>query len=139
MSQHELHITGVATVVVPVADQERALAFYSGTLGLRKVNDFAYDTGERWLEVSAGAGSANLCLVVARPERPAGIETGVVLMSSDVRADHAALRERGVDADAALLPEGVVRSVGGSAAGGHAGAVPLRDPDGNSLLMVAAP
>ena len=32
-------------------------------------------------------GSSNLCLVRSRPDRPAGIETGVVLSSSDVLGD----------------------------------------------------
>jgi hypothetical protein len=40
--------------------------------------------------VSPAKGSANLCLVTSRAERPAGIETGVVLLSADVLADLAA-------------------------------------------------
>ena len=87
MSRSETHIGQVATVVVPVTDQDAALAFYVEALGMQKVNDFTYPTGERWLEVSPAKGSSNLCLVLARPERPAGIETGVVLVSADVLAD----------------------------------------------------
>jgi uncharacterized protein len=133
-----LHLTGVATVVVPVTDQDEALAFYVGRLGMRKINDFTYETGERWLEVSPAEGSANLCLVAARPERPAGIETGVVLMSADVLGDLAALRAEGVDVDDAPLPEGEVVWWSGAPLAGMPTQFLLRDPDGNSLLMVAA-
>lgn len=139
MNPSELHIAGVATIVVPVTDQDRALAFYVERLGMRKVNDFAYETGERWLEVSPTEGSANLTLVVARPERPAGIETGVVLMSTDVLADLAALRAGGVDVDDAPLPEGEVVWWSGAPLAGMPTQFLLRDPDGNSILMVAAP
>ena len=82
MTQSELRIGQVATIMVPVTDQDAALAFYVEILGMEKVNDFTYATGERWLEVSPVKGSSNLCLVNSRPERPAGIETGVVLFST---------------------------------------------------------
>lgn len=95
MTQIKTHLGRVATIVVPVTDQAAALAFYVDTLGMHKVNDLIYPTGERWLEVSPAKGSSNLCLVRARPERPVGIETGVVLLSSDVLADLATFRERG--------------------------------------------
>lgn len=139
MTANRTHVTRVATVVVPVADQEQALAFYVEQLGMRKVNDFAYPTGERWLEVSPAEGSSNLCLVAARPERPAGIETGVVLMSTDVLADLAALRARGVEVDDAPLREGEVVWWSGAPLAGMPTQFRLRDPDGNSLLIVAAP
>jgi catechol 2,3-dioxygenase-like lactoylglutathione lyase family enzyme len=139
MTANRTHISGVATVVVPVADQEQALAFYVEQLGMRKVNDFTYSSGERWLEVSPAEGSSNLCLVLARPERPAGIETGVVLMSTDVLADLAALRARGVEADDAPLREGEVVWWSGAPLAGMPTQFRFRDPDGNSLLIVAAP
>jgi len=70
MNPSRLHIGRVATIVVPVTSQSAALAFYVDVLGMRKVNDFTYPTGERWLEVSPAEGSANLCLVVGGPARP---------------------------------------------------------------------
>jgi catechol 2,3-dioxygenase-like lactoylglutathione lyase family enzyme len=99
--------------VIPVSDQAAALAFYVETLGMEKVSDFTYPTGERWLEVSPASGSSNLCLVVSRPERPAGIETGVVLSSNDLIADLTTFRARGIAVDEKPLPEG--RSSGGAA------------------------
>jgi hypothetical protein len=74
--------------MVPVTDQDAALPFYVDDLGREEADDVTYATGERWLEVSSVKGSSHLCLVLARPERPAGIETGIVLLSTDVLADH---------------------------------------------------
>ncbi len=94
MTNSGLHINQSATVVVPVSDQDEALAFYVGVLGMRKVSDFTYESGERWVEVAPPGSSANLSLVVARPERPAGVETGVAMMSADVLANLATLRAK---------------------------------------------
>lgn len=105
---------------------------------MTKVSDFTYSTGERWLEVSPGEGSANICLVAARAERPVGVETGIVLLSADISGDHFALRARGVDVDDALLAEGEVVWWSGAPLAGLPRQFRLRDPDGNSLLIVAA-
>jgi catechol 2,3-dioxygenase-like lactoylglutathione lyase family enzyme len=139
MTQSELHIGQVATIMVPVTDQDAALAFYVEILGMQKVSDFTYPTGERWLEVSPSQRSSNLCLVVSRPERPAGIETGVVLFSADVLADLGALRGLGVDVDKQPLPEGEVVWWSGAPLAGVPAQFRLHDPDGNSFLIVAAP
>jgi catechol 2,3-dioxygenase-like lactoylglutathione lyase family enzyme len=139
MMHSRTQIGQVATVVVPVTDQDDALAFYVGILGMRKVSDFTYPSGERWLEVSPAEGSSNLCLVIARPERPAGIETGVVLFSADVLADLAALHAQGIDVDERPLPEGEVVWWSGAPLAGVPTQFRLRDGDGNSFLIVAAP
>jgi catechol 2,3-dioxygenase-like lactoylglutathione lyase family enzyme len=133
------HIKEVATVTIPVSDQERALDFYCGTLGLDKTADFTYGDRERWVEVIPSGAATRISLVRARPETPAGVETGVTLATADVEADHAELRGAGVDVDE-LMREGhsVVYWAGAPLAG-----IPtmflLRDPDQNSLLIVQAP
>lgn len=139
MTQSGTQLGRVATITVPVTDQDAALAFYVEVLGMQKVNDFMYPTGERWLEVLPAEGSSNLCLVVSRPERPPGIETGVVLFSADVLADLAALRAQGVDVDEQPLREGEVVWWSGAPLAGVPTQFRLRDPDGNSFLLVAAP
>jgi len=45
-------ISQVATVFVPVADQERALEFYLDMLGFEKRADFTYGEASRWIEVA---------------------------------------------------------------------------------------
>jgi lactoylglutathione lyase len=139
MAPEHTHIGKVATIVVPVSNQDAALAFYTRIFGMEKVNDFTYPTGERWLEVSPERGSSNLCLVVSRPERPAGIETGIVFSSTDIHSDLAAFRGQGVDVDTEPLPEGQVIWWSGAPLAGVPTQFRLRDPDGNSFLIVAAP
>jgi catechol 2,3-dioxygenase-like lactoylglutathione lyase family enzyme len=139
MAESRTHLGQVATIVIPVSDQAAALAFYVATLGMQKVNDLTYPSGERWLEVSPAKGSSNLCLVLSRPERPSGIETGVVLFSSDIFADLAAFRAQGLDVDEQPLPEGNVVWWSGAPLAGVPTQIRLRDPDGNSFLIVAAP
>ena len=115
------HITGVRTVGIPVADQERALAFYVGTLGLEKRLDVPFGKG-RWLEVAPAGAATSVALVLTPAGDPIGVETGVRLASQDVRADHAALQAHGVEVDE-LLSVPVAMFV-------------FRDPDGNRLEVV---
>ncbi|HEX4624645.1 MAG TPA: VOC family protein [Solirubrobacteraceae bacterium] len=134
----DLHVTQVATVMVPVTDQDRALAFFVDALGFEKRADFEYADGERWVEVAPPGAASQVTLVQARDGRAAGIETGLSFNSTDVEADHAALRARGVDVDGAILGQDdpPVPWAGGVLAG-----IPpmflVRDPDGNSFLIVA--
>jgi len=47
-------ITQIRTVGVPVTDQDRAVEFYLGKLGLDKRLDAPMGGGKRWIEVAAG-------------------------------------------------------------------------------------
>jgi catechol 2,3-dioxygenase-like lactoylglutathione lyase family enzyme len=111
-------ITGVGTVGVPVTDQDRAVEFYVGKLGFEKRRDMPFGAG-RWIEVAPPGSATTIALV------PAGVPAGIRLMTQDTDSDHAALRSRGVDTD----PE-VMRMPGAPAM------FALRDPDGNSLILV---
>ncbi len=119
-------ITTVGRVMVPVADQDAAIAFYTEKLGFSVAADVPFGDGERWVEVAPPGGGANLALVPPRGDYTAPRNTGVALVSADIRADHDAMREAGVDVDAELL--------------GGDGLVPpmffFRDYDGNHLLLV---
>ena len=92
-------------MVVPVRDQDAALSFYTDVLGLEKISDFTYETGERWLEVAPPGQIISLCLVAA--ER-VGVETGIAVCSDDVPGDLERFRERGARVDDALLAPGEV-------------------------------
>jgi catechol 2,3-dioxygenase-like lactoylglutathione lyase family enzyme len=128
------HITQLATVTVPVSDQDRAIDFYTGTLGFEKRLDFTYDTGERWVEVVPPGAGTSLNLVAS--EAP-GIETRVILLSTDVDGDRAEFERAGIDVGE-LLPVGPVTYWGGAPLAGNPPMFLIRDPDGNSLLVVAA-
>jgi catechol 2,3-dioxygenase-like lactoylglutathione lyase family enzyme len=129
-------ITQLATVVVPVRDQDRAIDFYVGTLGFEKRSDFTYDTGERWVEVVPHGALTSITLVASDA---AGVETGVILSSSDIDGDHAEFRRAGVEVDEIMREGQGVSYWSGAPLAGHPPMFVLRDPDGNSLLLVAAP
>ena len=111
-------ITAVGTVGVPVTDQDRALGFYVGKLGFEIRRDLPFGPG-RWIEVAPPGSPTTIALV------PAGVPTGIRLATEDATADHTALQSDGVDVDPEVMriPD----------------APPMfsvRDPDGNSLILV---
>ena len=119
-------ITHVGRVMVPVGDQDAAIAFYTSTLGFELVADVPFGEGERWVEVAPPGGGAALALVPSRGDYQAGRMTGVALATTDARAVHGELSAQGVDVDPELM--------------GGDGRVPLlfffRDHDANSLMVV---
>ena len=120
------HIHDVGSIAVPVADPERALAFYVGALGLEKRRDVPFGQGSRWIVVAPAGATTTIAL--ALPGAGAtGIDTGIRLLTGDCEADHRALRGAGVDADEILRWPGVPPMFN------------LRDPDGNTLYIVEQP
>lgn len=117
-------ITGVRTIGVPVADQDRALAFYTDVLGFEKRIDASLGDGPRWIEVAPPGSDISIALVTASPKVPAPVETGIRLTSADTDADHSTLLARGVDADDVLRWPGVPPMFA------------FRDQDGNGLEVV---
>ncbi len=120
-------IDRVGTVIVTVSDQERAIAFYTEQLGFEKRSDIPMGNDYRWVEVAPAGAETTIAVVPPRPGDPAGgAQTGIALSSADLDADHALLRERGVDADEEISRMG--------------DPVPpmfwLRDLDQNTLLVV---
>jgi catechol 2,3-dioxygenase-like lactoylglutathione lyase family enzyme len=123
----KLNISKVGRVCVTVADTDRALDFYVDTLGFEKVVDEPMGPDMRWVEVQIGGAETTIALAPPPQGQPAGgSQTGIILDTSDVDAAHAALKEAGVDVDDEVSRYG--------------GPVPpmfwLRDPDGNSLIIV---
>jgi catechol 2,3-dioxygenase-like lactoylglutathione lyase family enzyme len=119
-------ITHIGRVMVPVADQDAAIDFYTNKLGFTLVADVPYGDGDRWVEVAPPSGEASLALVPPQGQYQPGRMTGVALGSADPRADHAELAAKGVDVDAEPM--------------GGDGTVPLmfffRDNDKNQLMVV---
>src|SRR5580704_3605267 len=93
------NITRLGTVLVPVADQDRAVAFYTQTLGFEKRIDADFGGG-RWIEVAPPGAATTLALTAATEQAPAGSGSELSLATRDAAADHAELVARGVDADA---------------------------------------
>jgi catechol 2,3-dioxygenase-like lactoylglutathione lyase family enzyme len=128
-------ITQLATVIVPVSEQDRAISFYVDTLGFEKRLDFVYETGERWLEVVPSGAGTSLTLAESST---VGIETRVILLTPDVAAHREELRARGAEVGE-ILREGEVVHWGGAPLEPNPPMYILRDPDGNSLLIVQGP
>ena len=59
-------IKGVKFVSIPVADQDRALSFYTEKLGFRVLTDQPFDDKQRWIELSIPG--AETCVVLFTPE-----------------------------------------------------------------------
>jgi len=123
----KLNISKVGRVCVTIADTDRALDFYVGTLGFEKVVDVPMGPDMRWVEVALPGAETTIAL--APPPQGAeagGSQTGICLDTSDVDGAHAALKAAGADVDDEVSRYG--------------GNVPpmfwLRDPDANSLIVV---
>jgi len=119
-------ITKLGRVIIPVSDQDAAIAFYTEKLGFSVTADIPYGNGDRWIEVAPPDGGAAIALSTPMGGFQAGRETGIALETSDARAAHDELKGQGIDVDAELM--------------GGDGTVPLlfgfRDGDGNGLMIV---
>jgi catechol 2,3-dioxygenase-like lactoylglutathione lyase family enzyme len=124
--QTSTRITQVGTVMVPVADQDRAIEFYVEKLGFEKRADIPFGDGDRWVEVAPVGAATTIALVLPREGEPTGINTRVGFTTEDADADHADLSARGVEVDEQVMRMG--------------GPVPpmffFRDQDGNNLMIV---
>ena len=119
-------ITAVGTVIVAVSDQDKAVEFFTQKLGFEKRSDTPYGDGERWVDVAPAGASTTIAVVRPMGDEQPGGETGIAFSTTDVDADHAQLRDAGVDVDPEVMRMG--------------GPVPpmfwFRDPDGNRYLVV---
>jgi catechol 2,3-dioxygenase-like lactoylglutathione lyase family enzyme len=120
------HVTQVSRVMVPVGDQDAAIAFYTRALSFELIADISFGDGDRWVEVAPPGGGTALALVPPRGDYQTGRMTGIALSTTDADAAHDALKEQGVDVDAEMM--------------GGDGTVPkmffFRDHDANSLMIV---
>lgn len=117
----------IATVIVPVADQDKAQAFYVDTLGFEPRVDVPFGDGMRWIELGLAGEATTIALAPPPAGAPAGNrETGISLQTDDIDGFHAGLKAAGVDVDAEVSRMG--------------DPVPpmfwLRDPEGNTLMVV---
>jgi catechol 2,3-dioxygenase-like lactoylglutathione lyase family enzyme len=127
MSETTTRANKIATVVVPVADQDGAVDFYVNKLGFEKRVDVPFGSGYRWVEVGLGGEATTIALAPPPHDSVVGQkETGISLHTDDIDAYHAQLRRAGVDVDEQVSRLG--------------DPVPpmfwLRDPEGNVLMVV---
>ncbi|HTX30544.1 MAG TPA: VOC family protein [Solirubrobacteraceae bacterium] len=129
MSSTKTHVSKIATVIIPVEDQDGQIAFYVDKLGFEKRMDMPFGGQYRWVEVAPAGGETTIALAPPPPQGGTQVgnrETGISFYSDDIDGYHAQLKAAGVDVDAEVA---------------HMGdPVPpmfwLRDPEGNSLMVV---
>ncbi|MFJ6832333.1 VOC family protein [Streptomyces sp. NPDC091209] len=118
-----MNITHASFVTLPVADQDRALRFYTEILGFEVTADLAMPPG-RWLQVAPEG--AQTVFTLSGPGMGSftpGETRGIMLVTTDVDADCARLTAAGVAVEGPDdLPWGRMAS--------------FRDPDGNGLMLI---
>ncbi len=127
MTSTKTRINKINTIVIPVSDQDAMIAFYVEKLGFQKRTDIPFGNGYRWAEVALEDAETTIALAPPPEGRPTGNrETGIGLQTDRIDEFHAELKAAGVDVDAEVSRMG--------------GPVPplfwLRDPEGNSLMVV---
>jgi catechol 2,3-dioxygenase-like lactoylglutathione lyase family enzyme len=122
-------VSKIGNVVIPVSDQSKEIAFYTETLGFEMRADIAFgpENNYRWVEVAPEGADTTIALAPPPEGQPSGNrETGIGLYTDDIDALHAELKAAGADIDAEIQRFG--------------DPVPplcwLRDPEGNSLMLV---
>lgn len=118
-------ISHASVLMVPVADQERALAFYRDVLGFSVLHDNQMGPGMRWLHLTAPNGGLDLALA-DWTDAPGSIR-GLFLEVDDIEATSAALAAAGV---------AFTRPIDDTPFGRFH---PFADPDGNELVLHEPP
>jgi catechol 2,3-dioxygenase-like lactoylglutathione lyase family enzyme len=94
----------IACVSLVVRDYDEAIAYYTGSLGFRLVEDTAMSESKRWVVVAPrGGGGTSLLLAKAATPRQqdrvgdqTGGRVGFFLHTDDFVRDHGAMKSRGV-------------------------------------------
>ena len=93
-------IKEIKFVGIPVADQERALAFYRDKLGFRVKTDQPFNGKQRWIELKIpGADTGVVLFTPDGHEDRVGTFFNGSLACDDVRKTYEELRAKGVEFD----------------------------------------
>ena len=89
-------ITDVRTISIDVGDQERALAFFTDTLGFEKRLDTATSPTTRWIEVAPVGAKTSIALKATQDAQQVGTDTGIRFTVPDASAARASMAQAGV-------------------------------------------
>jgi lactoylglutathione lyase len=117
-------ITDVRTIGINVTDQDDALAFYVDTLGFEKRFDAPISPTMRWIEVAPPQATTSIALNAHEGTTHIATDTGIRFTVPDADAEHAAMRERGVNVGHVMRWDGVPPMY------------TFHDPDGNQFYTV---
>jgi lactoylglutathione lyase len=116
--------TDVRTIGVNVTNQDDAIAFYVDTLGFEQRLDAPISPTMRWIEVAPPGATTSVALTANDGTTDVAADTGIRFIVPDADAEHAAMRERGVNVGDVLRWEGVPPMYA------------FDDPDGNRFYIV---
>ena len=117
-------IKGIKFASVPVADQEKALQFYTTKLGFSVVTDQPFNDKQRWIEL--GIPGADTELVLFTPdghENRIGTFQAISFWTKDVQKTYEELSSRGVE------------FLGPPKSADWGTAAVFKDPDGNQFVL----
>jgi lactoylglutathione lyase len=117
-------IADVRTIGINVANQDDAIAYYVSTLGFEKRLDAPISPTMRWIVVAPPGAATSIALQAPDDPAAVGADTGIRFVVPDAEAEHAAMRDRGVNVGELLRWEGVPPMY------------TFDDPDGNRFYVV---
>jgi predicted enzyme related to lactoylglutathione lyase len=117
-------ITDVRTIAINVTNQDDALGFYVDTLGFEKRLDAPISPTMRWIEVAPSGATTSIALNARDGTSDVVSDTGIRFTVPDAEAEHAVMRERGVNVGDVMRWDGVPPMY------------TLDDPDGNRFYIV---
>jgi predicted enzyme related to lactoylglutathione lyase len=120
-------IKQVATVSIPVSNQEGAKAFYVEVLGLECTIDAPFGENRRWIELKPPGSDTILALVNWFENMPPGGLSGLVFEVDDIDATYADMVARGVQFEGPPFTEEYGKFAR------------FKDPDGNNLILQQNP
>jgi catechol 2,3-dioxygenase-like lactoylglutathione lyase family enzyme len=117
-------IKAIKFASIPVTDQDRAVEFYTKTLGFRVITDAPFNEKQRWIELGIPRAETRLVLFTAPgQEKMIGGFMNVTFMSDDVETTARVMKEKGVE-----FVQDPQKADWGTAA-------IFRDPDGNQFVL----
>ena len=120
-------ITHVKFVGIPTRDQERALKFYTESLGFEVATDQPFNEKQRWIELRIGHSQTRVVLFTPEGhEERIGTFFNGSIACDDVEATYRQLRQRGVE----FIQEPQKQPWGTFAK--------FKDPDGNQFVLSSA-
>jgi catechol 2,3-dioxygenase-like lactoylglutathione lyase family enzyme len=123
-------------VVVPVADVDRAKNFYADKVGFHVDHDTTVSDEMRIVQLTPPGSGCSIVVGKGMVDMPPGSLRGLQLVVSDIRAAHAELVERGVDAsEVQVYDVGGLRPSRDGDVLNNVGFIYFSDPDGNGWAV----
>ena len=119
-------IKQIKFVSIPVADQNRALDFYTEKLGFTIITDQPFDEKQRWIELRVPKAETRVVLFTAEgEEKRIGAMMNMSYECDNIDKTYEELSKRGVEFDGPpkKMPWGTF--------------VMFKDPDGNGFVLSA--